>query len=268
MTFQAISTFAADRADPGEAAVRISGRHRLSHALARRIAFRTAHVDLPRGMVSFSFDDFPDSAATTGAAILEEAGCRGTFYAASGQLGSRQRFWTVAGPQAVTRLHERGHEIGLHSHGHGVAPMLSTRAFTADLAANRAALRRLLPGLANETYAYPYGYAGLGLKRRLGGLARAARSVQPGLNAGHIDLDYVRAVSLFDCELPPPELERLLDEAAARRAWLVFFTHDVTPEPSAYGASPALLRAALAGALRRGLAVRTMAEALDSIGAP
>lgn len=253
---------------PDDVVACLKGRRRVSHALAQRLRFRPARLDLPQGMVSFSFDDFPDSAARTGGAILEDHGCRGTFYATSGQLGTRQRHWSVASIADVERLHAGGHEIGLHSHGHDPAPFLSARAFTADLAANRAALRRLLPGLKDETYAYPYGYASLGHKRRLGRLARASRSVQPGLNVGTVDLDYIRAVSLVDAYLMPGALEALLDEAAERRGWLVFLTHDVTTNPTQYGVSPGLMTTAVAGALQRGLPVRTIAGALDAMGVP
>ena len=51
---------------------------------------RRGQVDirLERGMISFSFDDFPADALSNGGKILEEHGCRGTYYAASGLAGS------------------------------------------------------------------------------------------------------------------------------------------------------------------------------------
>jgi hypothetical protein len=39
-------------------------------------------------IVSFSFEDFPRSAAANGAAVLERFGVRGTYYAAMGLMNS------------------------------------------------------------------------------------------------------------------------------------------------------------------------------------
>src|SRR5262249_55413132 len=40
-------------------------------------------------LVSFTFDDVPDSAYLNGASILEECGIRGTFYIAAGTCGTQ-----------------------------------------------------------------------------------------------------------------------------------------------------------------------------------
>ena len=130
-------------------------RFSFNHTIARRLPFRTVPIRLDRPILSISFDDFPVSAHELGATLLEERGVRGTYYACTGQLGSTTDLWTVVPPDAVVDLHQRGHEIGLHSHGHAKVHDLSPAAFRADLAANRAALRRLLPGTSHETFAYP-----------------------------------------------------------------------------------------------------------------
>lgn len=240
--------------------------HRLAHTVARRLCFRAALVALDRPIVSFTFDDFPASAHELGAPLLEARGCRGTFYAATGLLGQKQPLWTVAGPDAVAALHAAGHEIGLHGHSHRPAQLMPGRMFAADLAANRAALRRLAPGLAGETFAYPFGITGLAQKRALAGLVRATRSVQPGLNAGRIDLDFIRAYELGERGIARAALDGLFEAAAARRAWLVFLTHDIAERPSRFGTTPSLLAAAIDGALARGMAVLPVREALDRIG--
>lgn len=239
---------------------------RLSHTIARRIPFRTRAIRLDQPIVSFSFDDFPISAHETGAALLEDHGARGTFYTATALIGQQRALWTIADAGAVVDLHERGHEIGLHTHSHRPGFLMDRRQFTADLAANRAALRRIVPGLVNESFAYPFGVSGVAQKRLLGRLARASRSVQRGLNVGRLDLDFIRANELTDHGMARDQLERLLDEASARCAWLVFLTHDVAEHPTRFGTSPGLLAAALEGAARRGMAVMPVADALTRIG--
>jgi peptidoglycan/xylan/chitin deacetylase (PgdA/CDA1 family) len=66
-------------------------------------------------LVSFTFDDVPDSAYTNGASILEDYGIQGTFYIASGTCGSTDTHWRVISREQVALLHARGHEIGCHT---------------------------------------------------------------------------------------------------------------------------------------------------------
>ena len=58
-------------------------------------------------LVSFTFDDVPDSAFVNGAAVLERRGLRGTFYIASGICGSQDEHWRVIGEDQVRALHDR-----------------------------------------------------------------------------------------------------------------------------------------------------------------
>ena len=243
-------------------------RFSLSHSLARRLPFRTVDIQLERPILSISFDDFPLSAYETGAPILEDRGVRGTYYTCSGQLGLATSLWTVAPASAVTELHRRGHEIGLHTHSHRKVFELSPAELTADIAANRAALRRLLPGTSDETFAYPYGFSGLRQKKLLGQLARASRSVQPAINVGRLDLDFIKAFELIDICHTRASISALLDQACRQNGWIVLLTHDVADSPTRFGCSPALLAATIEEAQRRDMAILPIAAALDVIGAP
>ncbi|WP_181313943.1 polysaccharide deacetylase family protein [Phreatobacter cathodiphilus] len=239
---------------------------RLDHMIGRRIAFRTAAIHLDRPVVSITFDDFPRTADTPGARILEDHGARGTFYPASGLFGLTNSRWTVAGAETVADLHRRGHEIGLHGHAHRPANLLDPAAFAADLAANRAALRRIVPGLVRENYAYPYGQCGVRQKKRLSASVRSSRSVQPGINAGRTDLDFLKSVEISARGLTENNLDRWLDRAEAASGWLVLFTHDVSEAPSLYGTTPRVLARIVSRALERGFAVLPVAAALDRAG--
>lgn len=239
---------------------------RLEHAIARRLPFRRAPMRAAAPAVSFSFDDFPLSAATHGAALLEQAGARGTFYTATGLLGTAGEHWQVAGPEAVRDLGARGHEIGLHTHSHNPLPDMRPAAFEADLAANRAALQALFPELGNVTFAYPFGLTGLVHKRRIGRLAPASRSIQSGINRGSVDLDFLLANELIDAFLSPAQVTALIDDTSRNGGWLIFFSHDVSPAPSPFGVTPALLAHAIAEARRRDLAILPVRQALDHFG--
>lgn len=240
---------------------------RLSHRAAMHLPVAPFPMRGGAGLVSLTFDDVPASALTVGAPLLESFGARGTFYVASGLVGTRGALWPLIEAEGVAALHRAGHEIGLHTDAHRSFAALPGREVEAEIGRNRDALRAIAPGLALDNFAYPYGVASLAGKHRLGRLARSSRGIAEGINHGRIDLQFLRAVPLYDRLLGRAEVERWLDRALASGGWLIFYTHDVAASPSPYGCSPGLLRAALDGAARRGLAVASVADALDRIGA-
>ena len=84
----------------------------------------------------------------------------------------------------------------------------------------------------------------------------------PGVNAGSVDLQFLRAMPLIDRQMDRDGIDRAFDEAQTNNGWLIFYSHDVTDRPSPYGCSPALLNHALEAAARRKIPALTMAEAM------
>ncbi|URK86924.1 polysaccharide deacetylase family protein [Rhizobium sp. RCAM05350] len=60
---------------------------RLNNRLIWQFARTRRPIPTERPIVSFTFDDVPDTALTNGAAILEKYGVHGTFYIAGGLEG-------------------------------------------------------------------------------------------------------------------------------------------------------------------------------------
>jgi len=236
-------------------------RHRMATHL--RVAPFDATSDAPA--VSFTFDDVPVSAATEGARLLEEAGGRATYYVAGGLLGMQDHHWRVMDADAVVDLHARGHEIGCHSHSHRRADEIGAAEFAADIARNHALLKALEPSLPLENFAYPYGYANLAWKRRLKARFRSSRSIWPRINHGATDAHYLHALPLVNREMDEGRIDRAFEEAAKRKGWLIFYSHDVAAVPSDYGCSPGLLRHALKAAERFGVRIETVKAALTRI---
>ena len=73
----------------GLSAVAVRDRlRRAANQLANRaIVTKSIEVLSDKPLISFTFDDFPLSAATAGADILERYGARGTFYASGSLCG-------------------------------------------------------------------------------------------------------------------------------------------------------------------------------------
>jgi peptidoglycan/xylan/chitin deacetylase (PgdA/CDA1 family) len=240
---------------------------RVGNRLARHLRVAPAALHNPGPMVSFTFDDAPISAATGGAALLEQHNARGTFYVAGGLAESWSGNWTTVGANDIVGLHRRGHEIACHTFSHKRATDLSEAAMATEVENNRRYLQALDPSIAIENFAYPYGIGSMLRKTQLGKIFHSSRGILPGINSGTVDLQYLRAMPLIDKDIDRGAIDRAFDEAVASNGWLIFYSHDVEPEPSPYGCSPALLRHALDAAARRSMPALSIAEALRFAGA-
>jgi peptidoglycan/xylan/chitin deacetylase (PgdA/CDA1 family) len=240
---------------------------RLSNRLARH--FRAAPHRLPTHapMVSFTFDDAPDSAAGEGASLLEAHGGRGTFYLAGSLIDQPGDYWHGLSNDAIVRLHRAGHEIGCHTFSHLRAVDLNEGAMAREIERNRRHFHGIDSSIRLENFAYPYGLASVWRKPQLAQNFRSSRGILPGVNSDVIDLQCLRASPLVDREIDTAGVDRYFNEAAASGGWLIFYGHDVVDAPSPYGCKPALLRHALEAAGARSMPIVTVAEALRRIGA-
>lgn len=242
-------------------------RARVSNRLARHLG--TAPFQLPGTgpMVSFTFDDIPKSAATIGAAILEEYNARGTFYVSGGLVDQWSGHWIGACADDIVALHRRGHELACHTFSHRPATDLDAAALTAEMEANRRYFLALEPSIRIENFAYPYGLGSVSRKRQLSKAFRTSRGILPGVNSGTVDLHFLRATPLIERDIDCDGIDRAFDEAVANNGWLIFYSHDVETVPSPYGCSPSMLRHALDAAARRNIPVLSVTEALRRAGA-
>ena len=239
---------------------------RVSHRLATHLSVEPFRLRNETPMVSFTFDDIPKSAATTGASILEDHGARGTFYVSGGLVGTAVPDWTAVDAEDIIALHRNGHEIGCHTFSHKRACDLDAETLAGEIADNRRYLRSLDPSIKVENFAYPFGYGSFGRKGQLKAAFQSCRSIVPGVNSDTVDLQFLRAMPLIDRRIGRDEIERAFDEAETYNGWLIFYTHDVAEQPSLYGCSPDLMTHALEAASRRKIPVLNMAEALLCAG--
>lgn len=200
-------------------------------------------------VVSFTFDDFPRTAYSTGGAILEEFGVRGTYYAAVGLMNTSNELGEQFCTDDLHALLAKGHELGSHTFGHVSCRSLSCYAFRADVEKGRRALKELT-GLDSKNFSYPFGDVTLKTKKVVGPDLASARSIFPGFNGHTIDLNLLRANRLYGDIDRRAQAEALIEENVRRRAWLIFYTHDVRPQPSEYGCTPALFKWVVSAAVR------------------
>lgn len=217
-------------------------------------------------LVSFTFDDVPDSAYLNGARILGEAGIRGTFYIASGVCGSKDTHWRVLDTDQVRALHTGGHEIGCHTFSHVAVETLDAATMAEESRRNRERLTELCPGISLTNFCYPFGKLSLQRKWQLQEKFDTCRGIYEGVNAGTIDLALLSVIELYDRTLTDEKLARVLRETRERNGWLVFYTHDVADPPSWIGCSPDKLKATVQAVQAAGLRCLPIREALREIG--
>lgn len=240
----------------------------LAGKLRRRAARLLHRRPLARGpdrpILSISFDDAPQTAAVTGARLLEARGLRGTYYVSAGLAGADIPMGRCADAEDIRRLAEAGHEIACHTYSHLDCGQASGEAAEADAARNAQTLADW-GGRDLISFAYPYGDVGIAPKAVLARRFSTLRGLHHGLIEKGVDLNQAPAVGI---EGPTGEqVARLwLDRAKARTAWLILYTHDVRPDPSPWGCTPEVLAGLIDDALADGFEVMTVREAGKLLG--
>ena len=240
---------------------------RVSNRLSRYFCTTPFRLRNPRAMVSFTFDDFPDSAADVGVPILDRYHAKATFYVSGSQVGKGSDHWQGVAADKIVELHRLGHEIACHTFSHVRATDLDAARLAIEIEENRRYLIGLDPSMRIENFAYPYGLGSVWRKSQLAKTFRSSRAIIPGVNSGVVDLQYLRATPLTNHHIDEERIDRAFDALVDTNGWLIFYGHDVASEPSPYGCTPSLLRYALEAAAKRNVAVMTVAAALCAAGA-
>jgi peptidoglycan/xylan/chitin deacetylase (PgdA/CDA1 family) len=212
-----------------------------------------------RPVISFTFDDFPRSAYRRGGAVLEEQGIRATYYAAFGHMRTEGQ----VSEEDLACLVEDGNEIGCHTYSHPSARSVSTSDFECDCERNRTEAARLVPGVPLENFAYPFGDMTKPVVALASRHYRSARTVIQGFNSGRTDLWRLRGTRVYERMNNLPELIDRIEENAKAKGWLIFYTHDVSAEPTDYGCTPGMLQEVARQAKASGSDILTVREALD-----
>jgi peptidoglycan/xylan/chitin deacetylase (PgdA/CDA1 family) len=230
-----------------------------------RLHRRLVPLKNSEALVSFTFDDFPRTALSAGGAILENFGARGTYYAASGLMNTVNELGEQFCPGDLEAVVEAGHELASHTYHHISSRAVSGAGFYQDVEKGRKAIEEVV-GAESGNFAYPFGDVTLAAKKTVGPAMGSCRSIFPGLNGPEADLNLLRANSLYGGLEGAHRAEELIAENSRRKSWLIFYTHDVRPNPSPYGCTPALFEAVVSNAARKGAKILTVGDALREIG--
>ena len=240
---------------------------RLNRLLSRHAAIKSARLSGGRPIASITFDDFPKSAWALGGPVLARHGVRATYYTAGSFCGRTMDGRIFYDAEDLSAVAAAGHEIACHSFAHQPTPSLSLQELADDAARNAEFLRPFLAGGRAESYAFPYGLASPRTKRFFASRFSNVRGVHPGLNSGRADLALLDVVSIERRCWDRDQIMRAITRARHDRAWIVFYTHDISDAPSAYGSTPAMLSELLGRLIEARIEILPMREAVkEAVG--
>jgi peptidoglycan/xylan/chitin deacetylase (PgdA/CDA1 family) len=239
---------------------------RATNRALRLKAYRPAVVETATPIVSFTFDDVPDTALTAGAKILEAHGARGSFYIAGSLAGVVEPKRRLIDLDGCRDLAARGHEIGCHTFSHRAVRRMGPGTLDRDLDRNADYLAQIDGKRVRRNFAFPYNAGSLQALRTLRSRYRTCRAGGEKINRGEIDLAFLNGVEIRQPEESALALTARIDEVAREPGWLVFFTHDISDDPTDYGCRPQTLDRLVAYAIEKGCTVETVDAALDRLG--
>jgi len=218
-----------------------------------------------RAVISFTFDDFPHSAVSNGARILNKYNARGTFYVVGSYSGRVVDGVSQYSLEDLSTVVARGHEIGCHTFHHPRVSTLTASALRQEVYLNAKYVAGYFPNFVMRTFAYPYGDVSPSAARKLGRQFSGCRSSDPGLNVGRVDLAMLRSVRLYERLMNRQAVSEVIQETIDRNAWLIFYTHDVADEASNVGCTPSLFEHAVRAASMSGAAILPVCETIAAI---
>ncbi len=212
-------------------------------------------------VVSFTFDDIPETAFTNGATILESNGALGTFYLSGGLVDTVEPDRRLISTEQLQALQQAGHEIGCHTFSHFDVGTESAHELKADLERNQAFLTSLCGDVVLDSFAYPYGSVSLWAKLALQNRFKTCRGCGAGINQGLIDLGLLKGIEI-NVSLEDQAVSHWIERAVSSKGWLIFILHDVTEEPTQWGCTPLQLEHAVTVALKAGCEIAPVRQAL------
>ena len=216
-------------------------------------------------IVSFTFDDFPRTAARVGGAILEEHDMRGTYYVSLGLMNCDLPAGRGFSADDLRDVVTEGHELGCHTFAHCHAWETRPAAFEESVVENKRALEELLPAASFRSLSYPIATPRPQTKLRVAKYYSCSRGGVEAINVGTTDANNLSACFLEKHRGDADSLKRLMDENSRVHGWLIFATHDVAPTPSPFGCTPEFFREIVSYAAGSGAKVLPVAEAWGTL---
>lgn len=239
---------------------------KIGNRLVRYFPGPSVTIKTTTPIVSFTFDDIPQSAWTNGARILEKHGARGTFYIAGTFIDGYDKQEKMITDEGCADLVSKGHELGCHTYSHRKISGFSGVQLKRDLVRSAETLKSFDHKDGRRNFSVPFGMNSLRQQSLLRKTFLTSRGIVAGVNRGKTDPYHLSSVELRPDEAYLNEADRWLDDVLANPGWLIFFTHDVSNTPSFYGCPQDRLEQLVSKAAKSGARIMTVDAAVRELG--
>ncbi|GAA2336784.1 polysaccharide deacetylase family protein [Dactylosporangium salmoneum] len=220
-------------------------------------------AQLSRALVSLTFDDGWLSQYTAGVPLLDKYHMDATYYLLTS---------TVDYPDYMTKaqmgdLANHGIEIASHTVDHPHLPTLTAAKVDSELKDSQATLRQWYGPTVAKNFATPYGEYNATVLSTSKKYYRSHRSTDEGYNTkDSTDVNNIKVQNILNTTTPA-QVGQWIDQAIRDKSWLVLVYHEVSAsaEDPTYAVTPANLEAELKLIQQKGIAVRTVDQALDEV---
>ena len=238
---------------------------RIGNRLIWNMARKSKTVETEMPIVSFTFDDVPDTARTNGAAILERYDAHGTFYIAGGLDGQVEPNRRLIDRNGCLDLFRRGHEIGCHTFAHHRIRSYGD-SLARDLDRSERYFREAGITRPASNFAFPYNAAWPSARQELGRRFLTCRGAGEAVNRGAVDPLMLKAVEIRQPEDHARDLTGWIDDVVEHPGWLIFFTHDISERPTSHGCTPETFDTLVRYTLTSGCRIMTVEAATQALG--
>jgi len=238
--------------------------YKIKRVFANQLIQKRIPINLSHPIITFCFDDIPDSAITNGSRILNKYGYAGTYYVCMNLSANNDASKPYFNHSLLKQLVANGEEIACHTADHITLYNIGRQKLLRNLKKNQQQLNELIPGYKLKNFSYPRGQQTFRSKYILKKVYQSARGVKAGMHIEDVDVYNLYANELLgDSTLE--DFYALIDKAIEHNAWLIFYTHEVEENPSKYGCTPEDFEAIVKYCADRKLNVHTIDKAISTI---
>jgi peptidoglycan/xylan/chitin deacetylase (PgdA/CDA1 family) len=217
-------------------------------------------------LVTFTFDDVPKSAFENAGKILSKYNLNGTFYVALAFMNKSDSDGLFTSKD-IENCFKSGNELACHTYSHFSFFETNNNQFIAnDLAKNHSEFKKLNLDTTLRNFSYPYGEQTRLAKKHVSKLYTTCRGIDLGMNVGKIDFNNLKAIQLYESRNSLPNIDKIIYNFKNKGGWLIFYTHDVQDDYSAFGCSPAYFEAVVEKVIMADFEIKNVSQVTEILG--